>query len=357
MDAADCGRLVVGGFEGTALPPRMARALQERQRGGVILFGRNVAGGPSEVAALLRQIHACSADTPLVGVDQEGGRVARMRAPLLVVPPMQTVASWGDPALAERIAGAVGAQLAALGFTIAFAPVLDVNTRPDNPIIGDRSFGAHPETCGRFGVAWIRGLQGSGLLACAKHFPGHGDTTTDSHLELPIVEHPRDRLDRVELSPFRAAAAAGVAAMMTAHVVFTAIDPALPATLSRAVCGVLRAQIGFGGMIVSDDLEMQAISARWSIEDAAVLAVAAGCDVLLVCSSEEKQERAVEAIAREAESSTSFRVRCAEAVSRVASAMRGASARPQDDAVIARALDGNEARALSAEMDRRRWCR
>ncbi|MDP9148760.1 MAG: beta-N-acetylhexosaminidase, partial [Myxococcota bacterium] len=276
MDPAGCGRLVVGGFDGTTLPTRMARALRERRRGGVILFKRNLGGGPSQVAALLRQIHTWSADTPLVGVDQEGGRVVRMSAPLLVVPPMQTVASWGDPALAERIAGAVGAQLSALGFTITFAPVLDVNTRPDNPIIGDRSFGAHPDTCGRFGVAWIRGLQGSGLLACAKHFPGHGDTATDSHLELPIVERTRERLDRVEFAPFRAAAAAGVAAMMTAHVVFTAIDAALPATLSHAVCTVLRTQIGFGGMLVSDDLEMQAISARWSIDEAAVLAIAAG---------------------------------------------------------------------------------
>jgi beta-N-acetylhexosaminidase len=312
-----------------------------------------VAGGPAQVAALARAVHAAAPATPLVGVDQEGGRVARLKAPLLEVPPMRTVASWGDAALAGRIARAVGDELGALGFTIDFAPVLDVNTCAHNPVIGDRAFGEDAETCARFGVAWIRGLQGAGVLACGKHFPGHGDTSKDSHVDLPVVDQPRDRLERVELTPFRAAVEAGVASLMTAHVVYRAIDDRRPGTLSPAVCSTLRDDVGFRGMLVSDDLEMAAIAARWPVEDAAVQAIAAGCDALLVCWSDDKQERVVDALAREAERSGSFRARCEEALARVHEARRRATARPADDAAIARLVGGEASRAVAAEMARR----
>jgi beta-N-acetylhexosaminidase len=347
------GALIIGGFPGTALPEPFERALREGRRGGAILFKQNVQGGPLQVAALARALHAAAPAPLLVGVDQEGGRVARLGEPLLRVPPMQTIASWGDAALAERIAGVVGTELAALGFTIDFAPVADVNTRATNPVIGDRAFGGDPETCARFGAAWIRGLQSVGLLACAKHFPGHGDTTLDSHVDLPSVDHPRERLEAVELVPFRAAVRADVAAMMTAHVVYPALDSRAPATLSRAACTDLRDAIGFRGMLVSDDLEMQAIAARWSIEDAAVSAIAAGCDALLVCFNHEKQERAVDALAREAERSPAFRARCEEARARVEHACARATARPLDDEGVTRALGRAQALELAAEMARR----
>jgi len=347
------GELVIGGFPGTSLPAEFARALRERRRGGAILFKPNVEGGPSQVAALARAIHTAAPETPFVGVDQEGGRVARLKAPLLAVPPMRTVASWGDTALAERIARAVGTELAALGFTIDFAPVLDVNTCPQNPVIGDRAFGDDPGTCARFGAAWVRGLQAAGVLACGKHFPGHGDTSKDSHVDLPVVNQPLERLERVELAPFRAAVEAGVATLMTAHVVYPALDRERPGTMSPAVCTALREQIDFRGVLVSDDLEMQAIAARSTIEDAAVQAIAAGCDALLVCWSDEKQERAIEAIAREAERSPVFRGRCEEAHARVIAARRRATARPLDDAGIASVIGGAESRAVAAEMARR----
>jgi beta-N-acetylhexosaminidase len=352
---SDCGQFVIGGFSGTSLPPRFARALSEGRRGGAILFKRNLEGGPAHVAALIRSITATrpGPDYPLVGVDQEGGRVARLGAPLLQVPAMRTVASWGDVALAERIARAVGLELAALGFTIDFAPVLDVNTRADNPVIGDRSFGDDPETCARFGVAWTRGLQSSGLLACAKHFPGHGDTPLDSHVDLPVLDLPPERLERVELLPFRAAAAAGVACMMTAHVVYAAIDPRYPATLSPAACTSLRERAGFGGVLFSDDLEMRAILARWSIEDAAVQAIAAGCDALLICSDEDAQERALAALAREARASAAFRARCAQAAFRLRDARTRASPRALDDEALDSVIFGEGSRNVAAEIARR----
>jgi beta-N-acetylhexosaminidase len=351
--ASICGPIVIGGFPGATLPPTMARALAEQRRGGVIFFKPNVEGGPAAVASLAREVRAASPDVPLIGIDQEGGRVARLRAPLLEVPPMRSVASWGDVAFAERIARGVGTELAALGITIDFAPVLDVNTCPENPVIGDRAFGDDPTTCAEFGAAWIRGLQSAGVLACGKHFPGHGDTSKDSHVDLPFVDQPRDRLDRVELVPFRAAVAAGVASLMTAHVVYRGLDPDRPATLSKHVCTDLREAIGFRGLLISDDLEMRAVAARWSIEDSAVQAVAAGCDALLVCWSEEQQERAVDALVREAERSPAFRARCEQASARGLEARRRSTARPLDTEGLARVIGGAESRAIAAELGRR----
>jgi beta-N-acetylhexosaminidase len=350
------GRLVIGGFSGTTLPDGMSHALRQRRRGGVILFKPNVTDDPRQVAALARQVHAAAHDgdaPPLVGVDQEGGRVARLRAPLLELPPMRTIGAWGDAALAERVALAMARELAALGFTIDFAPVLDVNTCAINPVIGDRAFGDDPDVCARFGAAWIRGMQSAGLLACGKHFPGHGDTSKDSHVDLPVVRQSRERIDRVELAPFRAAAAAGVATMMTAHVVYPAIDAERPATLSAAACTALREAVGFRGALLSDDLEMAAVAARWSIEDAAVEAIAAGCDALLVCWSDEKQERAVEALAREAERSPALRARCEEACARLLAARRRATARPLDDDAVMELVGGAESRAVAEEIAQR----
>jgi beta-N-acetylhexosaminidase len=266
---------------------------------------------------------------------------------------MATVARRGDHTLAGRIARRVGAELAAVGFTVDFAPVLDVHTQADNPVIGDRSFGTDPELCARFGADWIAGLQSAGLLATAKHFPGHGDSTTDSHFDLPVVDQPLDRLERVELAPFRAAAAADVAMMMTAHVVYPAIDSEHPATLSYAVCTELRERIGFRGVLVSDDLEMRAIADRHGIADGARLAIAAGCDALLVCHSFEEQEGVVEALIREAEISEGFRERCREAAQRVAVARRRAAVRPLDDAAIGALLGDTEGQALASEIARR----
>jgi beta-N-acetylhexosaminidase len=349
--ASTCGQLIIGGFEETRLPAAYDRALRARRRGGAILFGKNVGEGPAQVLALAREIHA-ALPAPLLGVDQEGGRVTRLGAPLLAVPAMRTVASWGDAIFAEELARAVGRELGALGFTINFAPVVDVNTRLDNPVIGDRAFGSDARTCARFGAAWIRGLQAAGILATAKHFPGHGDTIEDSHLDLPVVNQPRDRIEAVELAPFRAAAREKVAAMMTAHVVYPAFD-ARPATLSTVICTELRGQIGFDGMLVSDDLQMKAIATRWGADEAAVLAVGAGCDAVLVCHRFEDQERALEALVREAEGSLAFRARCEQACRRVVLARSRVTARPLDDEAVSRILGEAASRAVAEGVARR----
>jgi beta-N-acetylhexosaminidase len=313
-----CGQILIGGFYGTELPASYANALHRGERGGAVLFKRNLTDDLGTVLRLNAGLRDAGGELPpLVAIDQEGGRVARLGAPVLALPPMRAFGRAGNVDLVRRAARALGSQLAALGFTMDFAPVLDVNTHPDNPIIGDRAFGSDPRVVMRCGVAFARGLQDGGVLACGKHFPGHGDTSQDSHLELPVVLHGRTRLEQVELPPFRAAAGAGIAALMTAHVVYESLDKGVPATMSRAVCGsLLRAEIGFEGALVSDDLEMKAVSARYSIEEAAVEAVWAGCDALLVCSDETLQGRAHEALVKQAEREPRFRARCEQAAER-----------------------------------------
>jgi beta-N-acetylhexosaminidase len=324
------GQLIVGGFAAGGLSATFAKELAAKRRGGAILFKRNLPGVPEAADLCAEILEACPRDLPpFIGVDQEGGRVKRLSAPALELPPMRELASFGDLELVAAAGRAVGSELGAIGFNLNFAPVLDVNTEADNPVIGDRAFGSDARTVMRFGIAYVRGLQGANVLACGKHFPGHGDTRIDSHLDLPVVGHPRTRLDQVDLPPFRAAIGAGIASLLTAHVVYERIDEGVPATLSRSICAsLLRAELGFEGVLFSDDLEMKAIAARYAIEEAAVEAVWAGCDALLVCSDEDAQSRVHEALTRAAEKDARFRERCTEAATRVLRLRRLCPPRP-----------------------------
>ena len=294
----EIGQLLIGSLPGVSITPEIRSLAREFQLGGVILFARNVEA-PEQVSELSRDVQQLGREVPLwVSVDQEGGRVARLRAPFTEWPPMAVLGRSGDEALAGRFARALAAELRAVGITLDYAPVLDIHTNPDNPVIGDRALADDASLVARLGTAIVRGLQESGVAACGKHFPGHGDTSVDSHHDLPVVEHPPDRIRRVECVPFRAAIAADVAFMMTAHVLVPSLDDTHPATLSRAVVrDLLRDELGFQGVIVGDDLEMKAIAARHPVPDAAVGAVAAGCDGILICSGNvERQAAALEAL-------------------------------------------------------------
>ena len=298
------GQLVVLGFDGKAIPEEVRAIAREFDLGGVILFARNVES-PEQVAAVAVEAQQLARDLPLwVGVDQEGGRVARLKRPLTEWPAMAALGRAADKALASRFAGALAKELLAVGISIDFAPVLDVLTNSNNPAIGDRALGDRAEAVAGLGAAIVRALQSSGLAACGKHFPGHGDTGVDSHLDLPVVEHPPDRLQAVDFVPFRAAIEAGVAAIMTGHLLVPSLDDQNPATLSRRiVTDVLRGDLGFDRLVFTDDLDMKAISGRTTNERAAVAAIRAGCDVALLCrgdaaahaSSIEALIRAVEA--------------------------------------------------------------
>lgn len=315
------------GFDGIELPNALDRALRDGGRAGVVLFRRNLPDLET-MSKITARVHATvPADLPpIIAIDQEGGRVTRLPAPALSLPSMRRLSQAGAPSLAERAGRIVGIDLRALGVNLDFAPVLDVDSNPENPIIGDRAFSSDAALVSAYALAFARGLNRGGVLACGKHFPGHGDTDTDSHLALPTIRHDRARLDAIELVPFREAARAGLDSLMSAHLVVTSIDPDVPATLSSAVCtDLLRHEIGYAGVLFSDDLEMRAVSDAREVEDNAVMAIAAGCDALLVCKSEELADRAHVALVREAEKSEAFRARCAEASRRMETLRRRAA--------------------------------
>jgi beta-N-acetylhexosaminidase len=294
----EIGQLLIGSLPGTTITAEIRSLAKEFSLGGVILFSRNIEA-PEQVAELSRDVQELASELPLwVSVDQEGGRVARLKEPFTRWPPMATLGRAGSVELAARFGAALAAELRAVGITLDYAPVLDIHTNPKNPVIGDRALAEDADSVARLGAAIIRGLQENGVAACGKHFPGHGDTSVDSHLSLPLVEHPPDRIRRVECVPFREAIRTGVAFIMTAHVLVPSIDEDKPATLSRRIVrGMLREELAFPGVILSDDLEMKAIAAAYRVPDAAVDAIGAGCDALLICSGEpEVQAATLEAL-------------------------------------------------------------
>jgi len=268
-------------FRGTTLPADYAALLAEGL-GGICLFGTNTAAGPASVRALTDAIHAVRPGA-VVAVDEEGGDVTRLHAaqgsPVLGPAALGAV---DDLAMTRATGRAVGLDLAAAGIDLDLAPVADVNSNPDNPVIGTRSFSADAAPAAAHVTAWVEGLRAAGVAACAKHFPGHGDTGQDSHLELPTLDVPLAVMAERELVPFAAAVEAGVAAVMTGHIVVPALDPGLPGTLSAPVLGLLRERLGFRGVIVSDALDMAGASGGRGIPEAAVLSLVAGADLLCV---------------------------------------------------------------------------
>lgn len=292
------GQALFAGFEGTSCPRPLLDLVAAGRIGGVVLFARNVES-PSQVRQLVRELRAHEpADAPLVvAIDQEGGRVQRLRAPWTVWPPMRRLGELdarhptrapadGTAAALDAtaaVARALATELRDCGIGLDFAPVVDVDSNPDNPVIGDRSFGREPLRVAAHARAFIGAMQAAGVACCAKHFPGHGDTTLDSHLALPKIAHGLGRLLAVELPPFAAAVEAGVASIMSAHVVFEAIDPHRPATFSPDVIALLRDRLRFDGLLFSDDLEMKAVADHWQPREMVDLALGAGIDVLLAC--------------------------------------------------------------------------
>lgn len=266
---------------------------------GFILFAKNVQDR-AQVVNLVESLHQACAITPLLSVDQEGGLVDRFRfAEMNLSPGPMALAATGQVEATYEAHKIMGRELASLGMHLNFAPCLDVNVNPRNPIIGVRSFGEDPDKVAEHGRAAVRGLRDGGVASTGKHFPGHGDTSLDSHISLPTVAHPRARLDQVELAPFKAAIEEGIDAIMTAHVTFPAIEDTagLPATLSHKVLtGLLREELGFQGVVVTDSMAMQAVADRWGVGDAAVRSVEAGADLVLACGPFENHVKTVEAL-------------------------------------------------------------
>jgi beta-N-acetylhexosaminidase len=284
------GQLMIIGFDSIEADTGLLEMISKYHIGGVILFARNVRSS-QQVAEITNKLQrtAIESGSPglFIAIDQEGGRVARLTEDkgFIEFPSAMAIGATADPENAYRMASAMAAEMRAVGINVDFAPDLDVNNNPSNPVIGTRSFSSDPKMVAAFGAAFARGLQENGILAFGKHFPGHGDTGTDSHIALPIIPFDRARLDSIELLPFRAAVQANFAGIMSAHVTFPAIDPNpdMPATLSRPVLtGLLRDELGFKGLIATDSLEMGALAENgYPPPVGATLAFAAGADVLL----------------------------------------------------------------------------
>jgi beta-N-acetylhexosaminidase len=312
------GRLFLVGVQGETLAAEERLLFEEYGFGGFLLFKRNC-GEAGQIVSLCRALWDLADEwPPFIAIDQEGGRVHRLPPPFTHFPPAARLGEKNVATLAYRAGRAVAAELALAGINLNFAPVLDVNSNPDNPVIGDRAFGANPQAVIKTGWPWTEGLRDGGIIPCGKHFPGHGATDKDSHFELPLVAKTMDELKLTELPPFVHACRNNIEALMTAHVLFPGLDPQWPATLSgKIVTGLLRQQLGYGGVVFSDDMEMKAISGRYGAEEAALLAIRAGVDILIFCHDQPRAAQACECLCAESEKDATLRQRVDESYARI----------------------------------------
>ncbi|MGY0694691.1 beta-N-acetylhexosaminidase [Virgibacillus sp. FSP13] len=279
------GQMIFSGVNGTEMTAESKKIIEKYHVGGIILFGNNIES-KNQTVRLLNDMKVANADNPyplLLGVDEEGGSVTRMPDQVKSLPTSRSIGELNDPDLSFNVGTILGEQMQALGFNLDFAPVLDVDSNPNNPVIGDRSFGNNPEIVTRLGIQTMKGIQSEGVISVMKHFPGHGDTGKDSHLELPKVDKSYEELSQLELVPFKKAISDGADVNMIAHILLPKIDANYPASMSKEVItGILREDYGFDGVVITDDLTMDAITNHYNIADAAVQTVKAGGDLLLV---------------------------------------------------------------------------
>ena len=290
------GQMLIVGFQGHRAPPHIMDWLKEGRIGGVILFARNI-DTPGQLEALTRSLRRAAKYPILVAIDQEGGTVARLREGFTESPGAMALGAADDPKLTSQVSGILAAELLAVGVNWNLAPAIDVTHDIRNPSVGTRSLGADPGHVARHAVAQIKGFQGNGVAATAKHFPGKANTPVDPHVELPVIEGRLDEMWGTDLVPFREACGAGVAAVMITHAQFRDIEPDYPSTMSsRIIRGLLRERMGFRGLVTTDCMEMKAVTNRYGPGESAVQAAAAGADTVLFSHTREYQEAAYEAL-------------------------------------------------------------
>ena len=296
--------MIISGFEGTSLNARTEELIVQQGVGGLILFERNYKN-PDQLQQLINDLQSLMTDNPelpslFISVDQEGGRVARLGSPFTQFPPMSCLGKANSNELAYRFGLGMGKELRAVGVNMDYAPVLDVHSNYANPIIGHRALDSNTEKVARLGAELVRGFYDAGIIPVGKHFPGHGDTSQDSHISLPRVERSRDSLEQIELPPFSHAIDQGLEVLMTAHVVYPAWDAERPATFSPTILNdVLRNSLRFKGLIMSDDLEMQAVVDK--LDSIPQLGTQAGVDVFLICHDLKKVKILQDAMIRDIE--------------------------------------------------------
>lgn len=294
------GQLVIVGLEGTAVDDMSRKMLEKYHVGGFIFFKDNIRN-TKQAVKLFNELKKGNRSNPLplwLSLDEEGGRVSRLPEELVKIPASGVIGKSNNPKLAEEVGLQIGRRLNGYGLNMDFAPVLDVNSNPRNPVIGDRAFGSTADRVSKMGLAAMKGIAESGVVPVVKHFPGHGDTAMDSHLGLPVIKHDRSRLDKVELAPFTEAIKAGADVVMVGHLLMETIDPDTPASLSKPVItGLLRKELGFDGVVITDDMTMGAVvQGEKGIGEAAVLSVLAGTNIVLVGHDYRLEEEVLQAL-------------------------------------------------------------
>ncbi|OBZ14080.1 glycoside hydrolase family 3 [Bacillus sp. FJAT-27264] len=293
------GQMLLVGINGTTLDSGAKRMITEDKVGGIILYGNNIDNLQAMVKLVnaMKKSNAANAAPLFMSVDQEGGKVSRMPAEYATIPSNAKVGIRNDVNAARTMGTLLAREVRSAGFNMNFAPVLDINSNPKNPVIGDRSFGNSADTVVKLGIAEMKGIESESVIPVVKHFPGHGDTSVDSHLELPVVNKTRDQLAGLEWLPFQAAIKENADAVMVAHILFPKLDPDKPASLSRTIIGdLLREEMGYKGVVITDDLTMGAIMKHFDLGQAALDSVNAGSDILLVAHEYENEKRVREAI-------------------------------------------------------------
>ena len=295
------GQMVIVGLEGYTPDDRARSMIEDYHVGGFIFFGLNVENA-EQLLSLTNSLKSFNSkeknSVPLfLSIDEEGGRVSRVPNELMKLPTSKEIGDVNNPDFSYQVGGLLADIVKAFGFNLNYAPVLDINSNPENPVIGDRSFGDNADVVSTLGVATMKGMQDSGVVPVVKHFPGHGDTHVDSHVGLPSVDHSMERLQSFELKPFQDAVERGADAVMIAHIQMTEIDPENPSSLSKAVItDLLRDKMGFKGVVITDDLTMGAIKENVDISEAAVQSVNAGVDIVLVCHGYDNEVAVLDAL-------------------------------------------------------------
>lgn len=293
------GQLVISWFYGTTLDENILKLIKEDKISGVILFNRNVKDS-STLLSLNNSLKESNKNNKLplfISVDEEGGLVTRMPKDIKRLPTNKYIGSLNNKDLSYNVGEILGEQLSYFGFNMNFAPVLDINSNPNNPVIGDRSFGNNKDTVAILGTSTMKGIQSKNIISVVKHFPGHGDTSVDSHVNLPVVNYDINRLKSFEFVPFKTAIQNGADAIMVGHILLPKIDSKYPSSMSyEIVTNILRKDLGFNGLVVSDDMTMGAITKNYSIEESSIKAINAGVDLLLVCQKYENTENVLKAL-------------------------------------------------------------
>jgi len=347
------GQMLIVGFDGFEPSQAIKDMIQNYHVGSVILFARNVKDS-MQLVSLINQLKAFNEGNPLpliISADQEGGKVTRLPKDATHFPANLVWGKQNSTQLAYDVGRVTAVEMRAYGFNLNFAPVLDVFSNPKNTVIGERALGTTPDTVAQLGVALMKGLKDGGIIPVIKHFPGHGDTVVDSHVDLPMVDNDMQRLRSFELVPFERAIEEGADMVMVAHILFPNItEEKVPASLSREIItGVLRQELGFDGVVISDDMEMGAIQKHYGMEDAAVRAVLAGTDIVSICHTYEKQKQAFEAIIQAVHSGKIPVERIDESVRRIIALKLkyGLSDQPVDASSISQMVGTEEHRAVA----------